>query len=127
MTAYSQVLLSIALSLSIVTHSTAAEITYSDYAKAPDAWKRGFVFGISQYLSAVAQPDEEPPYPVRSAYQRCLAGPTDALLARHLEGYVARSPPSPKESMIRVTLRAMFDLCRTEIEKTQPTHVRPAR
>ena len=39
MTAYSQVLLSIALSLSIVTHSTAAEVTCSDYAKAPDAWK----------------------------------------------------------------------------------------
>ena len=127
MTAYSRVFLSIAVSLSIVTPATAPEIAYSDYAKAPDAWKRGFVFGISQYLSAVAQPDEEPPYPVRSAYQRCLAGPTDALLARHLEGYVARSPPSPKESMIRVTLRAMFDLCRTEIEKTQPTHVRPAR
>ena len=127
MTAYSQALLSIALSLSIVTHSTAAEITYSDYAKAPDAWKRGFLFGISQYLSAVAQPDEEPPYPVRSAYQRCLAGRTDAILARHIEGYVARTPPSPKEPMIKVALRAMFDLCRTEIEKTQPPHVRPAR
>jgi hypothetical protein len=127
MTVYSQVLLSIAISLSTVTPLIAAEITYSDYAKAPDAWKRGFVFGISQYLSAVAQPDEEPPFPVRSAYQRCLAGPTDAILARHLEGYVARNPPSPKEPMIRVALRAMFDFCRSEIEKTQPSQVRPAR
>jgi hypothetical protein len=127
MTVYSQVLLSIAVSFSTVTPLIAAEITYSDYAKAPDAWKRGFVFGISQYLSAVAQPDEEPPFPVRSAYQRCLAGPTDAILARHLEGYVARSPPSPKEPMIRVALRAMFDFCRSEIEKTQPSQARPAR
>ena len=127
MTVYSQVLLSIAVSLSTVTPLIAAEITYSDYAKAPDAWKRGFVFGISQYLSAVAQPDEEPPFPVRSAYQRCLAGPTDAILARHLEGYVARNPPSPKEPMIRVALRAMFDFCRSEIEKTQPSQARPAR
>jgi hypothetical protein len=23
-------------------------------------WKRGFVFGIARYMSAVAQPDEEP-------------------------------------------------------------------
>jgi hypothetical protein len=121
MTIYSQVLLSIAVSLSTVTPLIAAEITYSDYAKAPDTWKRGFVFGISQYLSAVAQPDEEPPFPVRSAYQRCLTGPTDAILARHLEGYVARNPPSPKEPMIRVALRAMFDFCRSEIEKTQPS------
>ena len=89
--------------------------------------KRGFVFGISQYLSAVAQPDEEPPFPVRGAYQRRLAGPTDAILARHLEGYVARNPPSPKEPMIRVALRAMFDFCRSEIEKTQPSQARPAR
>jgi hypothetical protein len=127
MTARLIVFFSIAVSLPIVTSSIAAETTYSDYAKAPDAWKRGFVFGISQYLSAVAQPDEEPPYPVRSAYQRCLAGPTDAILARHVEGYVARSPPSPKEPMIRVALRAMFDLCRLEIEKAQPTQVRPGR
>jgi hypothetical protein len=127
MTAYSQVLLSIAVLLSIVAPSAAAEMAYSDYAKAPDAWKRGFVFGISQYLSAVAQPDEEPPYPVRSAYQRCLAGPTDTILAQHIERYVARNPPSPKEPMIRIALRAMFDLCRSEIEKAQPSQVRPAR
>ena len=127
MNAYSQVLLSIAVSLSIVAPATAAEIAYSDYAKAPDAWKRGFVFGISQYLSAVAQPDEEPPYPVRSAYQRCLAGPADTILAQHIERYVARNPPSPKEPMIRIALRAMFDLCRSEIEKAQPSQARPAR
>ena len=127
MTVYSQVLLSIAVSLSTVTPLIAAEITYSDCAKAPDAWKRGFVFGISQYLSTVAQPEEEPPFPVRSAYQRCLAGPTDAILARHIEGHVARNPPGPKEPMIRVALRAMFVFCRSEIEKTQPSQVQPAR
>jgi hypothetical protein len=127
MTVFSHVLVSIALSLSTVTPLIAAEITSSDYAKAPDAWKRGFVLGISQYLSTVAQPDEVPPFPVRSAYQRCLAGPTDAILARHIEGYVARNPPSPKEPMIRVALRAMFDFCRSEIEKTQPSQGQPAR
>lgn len=121
-----KVLLAIVAALSITSPSIAAEITYGDYAKAPDAWKRGFVLGISQYLSAVAQPEEEPPYPVRSAYERCLAAPTDAILARHIESYVARNPPNPKEPMIRVTLRAMFDLCRSEIEKTQPSQVRPA-
>ena len=127
MAAILNVFLSIPLSLTIITPSIAADITYSDYVKAPDAWKRGFMVGISQYLSAVAQPDEEPPYPVRSAYQRCLADPTDAVLARHVDGYVARNPPSPKEPMIRVALRAMFLLCRLEIEKGQPTQVRPSR
>lgn len=127
MPVYSHLLLSIALSLSTVTPLFAAEVTYSDYAKAPDAWKRGFVFGISQYLSTVAQPEEEPPFPMRGAYQRCLAGPSDAILARHIETYVARNPPSPKEPMIRVALRAMFDFCRSEIEKTQPSKVRPDR
>jgi hypothetical protein len=100
-----------------VTSSIAAEFTYKEYAKEPEVWKRGFVFGIAQHLSAVAQPEEEPPYPVRTAYERCLADYTDAVLARHLDGYVARNPPSPKEPMIRVTLRALFDLCRSEIEK----------
>src|SRR5260370_4394024 len=52
--------------------TSAADFTYQEYIKAPDVWKRGFVFGISQYMSAVAQPDEEAPYPVRTAFQRCL-------------------------------------------------------
>jgi hypothetical protein len=61
------------------------ELTYKEYAKASEIWKRGFVFGISRYMSAFAQPDEEPPYPVRTAFQRCLGDPTDSVLVRHVE------------------------------------------
>src|SRR6202011_1105112 len=56
----------------------AAEFTYKEYTKASESWRRGFVFGISRYMSTVAQPDEEVPYPVRTAFQRCL---------RRLNGY----------------------------------------
>jgi hypothetical protein len=47
---------------------------------------------ISQYMSAVAQPDEEPPYPVRTALKRCLGASTDTLLAGRVEAYVAANP-----------------------------------
>src|SRR5262245_28681502 len=72
-----------------VAPSAAADFTYQEYTKAPDLWKRGFVFGISRYMSAVAQPDEEPPYPVRTAFQRCLASSTDSTLVRQVDTYVA--------------------------------------
>jgi hypothetical protein len=97
----------------------AAEFTYKEYTKASESWRRGFVFGISRYLSTVAQPDEEQPYPVRMAFQRCLGGSTDTLLARHVEAYAATNPGSSNGSMVAVVMRALFDLCRSEIEKTK--------
>ena len=72
-----------------MTPSIAADFTYKEYAKAPEAWKSGFIFGVAQYLSTVAQPDEEPPYPVRNAYQQCLTGPSDVA---SLEDRVHRPP-----------------------------------
>jgi hypothetical protein len=32
----------------------AAEFTYKEYTKASESWRRGFVFGISRYMSTVA-------------------------------------------------------------------------
>jgi hypothetical protein len=100
-----------------VAASAAADFTYQEYIKAPEVWKRGFVFGISQYMSAVAQPDEEPPYPVRTAFQRCLASSTDTLLVRQVDAYVAANPASSKGPMVPIIMRAFFNLCRAEIEK----------
>jgi hypothetical protein len=102
-----------------VALSAAAEFTYQEYTRAPEPWKRGFVFGISRYMSAVAQPDEEPPYPVRTALQRCLASSTDTVLVRQVEAYIATNPDNSKGSMVAVIMRALFDLCRSEIEKAQ--------
>jgi hypothetical protein len=68
MTFKMKILFPIMSSLLFVVPSAAAEFTYQEYAKTPEVWKRGFVFGISQYMSAVAQPDEEAPYPVRTAF-----------------------------------------------------------
>ena len=82
-----KILLSIVSLLLCVVPSAATDFTYQEYTKAPEIWKRGFVFGISQYISAVAQPDEEAPYPVRTAFQRCLASSTDTLLVRQVEAY----------------------------------------
>ena len=70
--------------------------------------------------AAVAQPDEEPPYPVRMAFQRCLASSTDSLLVRQVEAYVATNPASSKGPMVAVIMRAVFDLCRSEIERQSP-------
>ena len=107
----------------VVAASGAADFTYQDYTKTTDAWKRGFVFGISRYISTVAQPDEEAPYPVRTAFQRCLRSSTDTFLVRHIEAYVAANPANSKGPMISVILRAFFDLCRAEIEKGSPKAV----
>ena len=82
-----KILLSIVSLLLCVVPSAATDFTYQEYTKAPEIWKRGFVFGISQYISALAQPDEEAPYPVRTAFQRCLASSTDTLLVRQVEAY----------------------------------------
>ena len=90
-----KLLFTIATLLVVITPSIAADFTYKEYAKESDNWKRGFVLGISQYLAAVPQPDEEAPYPVRNAYQRCFAGSTEVLLARQVETYVAKILPAP--------------------------------
>jgi hypothetical protein len=103
----------------VVTPSGAANFTYNQYSKASESWKRGFVSGISQYMSIVAQPDEEAPYPVRNAYQRCLSRSPDILLVRHVEGYVAKTPASLRQPMVVVVIRTLFDLCRSEIENVQ--------
>ena len=115
-----RILFSIVSSLLFAIPSAAADFTYQEYTKAPEVWKRGFVFGISQYMSAVAQPDEEAPYPVRTAFQRCLASSTDSLLVQQVEASVATNPGSSKGPMVAVIMRALFDLCRSEIERQSP-------
>jgi hypothetical protein len=76
----------------LISPALAEDLAYKDYAKASEAWRRGFVFAISQYMSAVAQPDEESPYPVRTALKRCLGASTDSVLARRVEAYVSANP-----------------------------------
>jgi hypothetical protein len=104
----------------IVTPMQAAELSYKEFSKASEPWKRGFVFGIARYMSTVAQPDEEPPYPVRVAFQRCLGDSTDIVLVRHVEAYVTANPSASHGPMITVVMRALFDLCRAEISKIKP-------
>ncbi len=104
----------------LVTPTLGTEFTYKEYAKASEIWKRGFVFGISRYISAVAQPDEEPPYPVRTAFQRCLGDSADGFLVQHVETYVKAHPAGLTAPMTAVVQRALFDLCRAEISKIRP-------
>jgi hypothetical protein len=101
----------------LVSPILAADFTYKEYAKGSEVWRRGFVFGISQYMSAVAQPDEEPPYPVRAAFKRCLGASTDSVLVRHVEVYVRANPGRSNGPMTAVVMRALFDFCRVEISK----------
>ena len=122
-----KVLLSIASLLLFVTPSAAADFTYQEYSHSPEAWKRGFVFGIARHMSIVAQPDEEPPYPVRTAFQRCLASSTDTVLARQVEAYVVASPANSTGPVVAVIMRAFFSLCRAEIEKAQSPKEAPSR
>jgi hypothetical protein len=119
MTLRSKALFSIAL-LFVAAPATAAEFTYREYARASEGWKRGFVSGISQYMATVAQPDEEAPYPVRSAYQRCFAAATEVRLVQQVEAYAARNPASSKQPMAAVVMRALFEFCRPQIEKAAP-------
>jgi uncharacterized protein YbaA (DUF1428 family) len=122
-----KLLFSIVPLLLVVTPSAAADFTYKEYTKASETWKRGYVFGISRYVSVVAQPDEEAPYPVRTAFQRCLAASTDDLLVRQVETYVARNPAGANGPMVTVVMRALFALCRSEIEKVKSPEAAPSR
>ena len=106
--------------LLFVAPSAGGDFTYQEYTKTPELWKRGVVFGISRYMSVVAQPDEEAPYPVRTAFQRCLSSSTDTFLVRYVDGYVAANPANSKGPVVSVILRAFFNLCRAEIEKGLP-------
>lgn len=38
---------------SLVVPVLAEGLTYKDYAKAPEVWRRGYVSGIAAYMSAV--------------------------------------------------------------------------
>jgi hypothetical protein len=122
-----KLLLSVTLLIVVAIPSLAAEFTYKEYRNASESWKRGFVSGISQYMSAVAQPDEEAPYPVRDAVQRCLAPSSDVLLVRQVEAYVAKNAASIKGPMVSIVMRALFDLCRSEIERAQSPKAAPGR
>src|SRR5215468_629399 len=115
-----KIVFSIVSLLLFVGPSVGADFTYQEYTKAPDLWKRGFVFGISRYMTAVAQPDEEPPYPVRTAFQRCLGAATESSLVQHVEAYVAANSASSNGPMTAVVMRALFDLCKAEISKIRP-------
>src|SRR5215467_2231196 len=112
-----KIVFSIVSLLFFVGPSAGADFTYEEYIKAPEAWRRGFVFGISQYVSAVAQPDEEPPYPVRTAFKRCLGASTDSVVVRHVDKYVAANPGGSNGPMTAVIMRALFDFCRAEISR----------
>jgi hypothetical protein len=110
----------------LITASGAGDFTFKEYSKASEIWKRGFVFGISRYMSVVAQPDEEAPYPVRTAFERCFAGATDTLLVQQVEAYAAANPARTNGPMVAVVMRALFDLCRSEIEKAKPPAAAPS-
>ncbi len=110
MAAANKVLLLTIPLLLLADPSASTEFTYKEYAKEPEAWKRGYVF-------AIAQPDEEPPYPLREAFQRCLVSTTDNILSRQVESYVAAHRATSQGPMVTVVVRALFDLCRSEIEK----------
>ena len=60
----------------LLTPSKTAEVKYKEYAEAPSDWKRGFVFGIFKYMSAVAEP----------------GGIPHRIWSLFVEAYVARSP-----------------------------------
>jgi len=126
MASRSKILLAIIVTL-FVSPTLAAEFTYKEYAKASENWKRGFVSGISRYMTTVAQPDEEPPFPVRTAFQRCLGNATDDLLVRQVEGYVKAHPDNSNGPMTSVVVRALFDLCRAEISKIRAPTPKPGQ
>jgi hypothetical protein len=104
----------------LVTPILGAEFTHKEYAKAPEEWRRAFVSGIAHSLMTVPQPDEQSPYPVRAAFQRCLNHASESALAQHVQTYVAAHPGNLKGPMMQVVMRAMFELCQREIPKTLP-------
>src|SRR5262249_51705617 len=103
--------------LVFVAKPTLAEnFTYKQYSASSEGWKRGFVFAVAQHQTTI-NPNEEPPYSTTRAFQRCLSGASDAFLERQVETYVARNPGSFTEPMVVVVIKALHDLCRSEIEK----------
>jgi hypothetical protein len=93
----------------VIIPTIATELTYKEYARESETWRRGFLLGIAQYLSAVA-PDEEPPYHVRNAYQRCLSGATDSTLVRQLDS-TSGEPVQARRSRSSASLYGQSSSC----------------
>jgi hypothetical protein len=77
--------------LLLVSPTLGTELTYKKYAKASEIWKRGFVFGISRYMSAVAQPDEEPPTRLGRLFRDASATQRTVFLcgrSRHMSQHI---------------------------------------
>jgi hypothetical protein len=60
---YTSIILSTIILPLLITPVLAQDFTYKDYMKASEAWRRDFVFGISEYMSAVAQQTKSRPIP----------------------------------------------------------------
>src|SRR6266540_4174517 len=90
--------------------SAAVDFTYQEYTKAPELWKRGFVFGISRYMSTVAQPILLAPKGqwLRSSSRRCLicAGRKSKRRNRP-RGLQAKDEPMPR-APISLSVAAEF-------------------
>jgi hypothetical protein len=108
--------MAIIATLMIVTPSW-ADFTYKEFAQAPDLWKRGFVIGITNYLTTIVMFDGE--IAIKNAYQRCLVGTSDTLLLNQVDAYVARNPAAFTLPMVAVVIEAMKDICQSELQKTR--------
>ena len=107
----------------LVGPTLAAEFTYKEYAKASENWKRGFVFGISRYMTAVAQPDKSPPSQLGWLFRDASATQPTASLSSRLEGYVKAHPDNSNGPMTAVVVRALFDCVEPKSQKLE--HPRP--
>ena len=97
--------------LSAVSPAWSTQITYQDWSRRSEDWRRGFVTSLAGNLSTIIRSAKEPHPSMAYAYRRCLARFTDAFLVQQIENYVARNPRSLTEPMIVVSIRVFHSIC----------------
>jgi hypothetical protein len=82
-----------------------------------EAWKRGYVFGISDMLRGTAAGTDPKAIAFAKGYQACLAGTTDVALVRIVDMYWQRNPTAASESPHSAVIKALYEMCSPHLPK----------
>jgi hypothetical protein len=98
-------------------NTPAHALDYKDWSKSSEAFRRGYALAVGESLISIVDTDSESDLALASAYATCLSGSSAELLVKQIEAYVARNPSAFTDTMIVITARTYFELCKPQIDK----------
>jgi hypothetical protein len=90
---------------------------YKDWSKSSEAFKGGYALGVGESLISIVDTDSASSVAIARAYADCLENSSSDLLVKQIEAFVARNPSAFTQSMVIITARTYFELCKPQIDK----------